>query len=207
MSKFPTENVASLLKALEHPVRAQVLAALGDRTASATDIADAIGVPIAKVRYHLRALAKLGLITSKEAENRRGVREYYWAADTPQLVEDEQQADLTPEQDRQISLYVLRLIFGDATAAVRDDTLVRRPDHFLVRFRPMVDERGWKELVEVYRTAFNGIATVSEQAAERLEKSGSDPIPVNASLLLFDLEMPERAPPTIVPGRPGERES
>jgi DNA-binding transcriptional ArsR family regulator len=205
VSKFPTENVASLLKALEHPVRAQVLAALGDRTASAADIAELTDLPIAKVRYHLRALAKLGLITSKEAEDRRGVREYYWAIDTAQLVDDEQQAQLAPEQHRQISLYVLRLIFGDATAAVRDDTLVRRPDHFLVRFRPMVDERGWRELVKVYRTAFNGIAEVSQQAAKRLEKSGLDPIPVNASLLLFDLEMPERAPPTIVPERSEKR--
>ncbi len=200
MAKFKTESSKPLLEALEHPIRARVLAALGDRSASAADIAAAIEVPVAKVRYHLRALAALGLIVRDEAEERRGVREYYWVVNTPQIVEDEEHMNLTPEQSRQIGFYILRLMFADATAALRWGSFAERKDHVLTRFRPAVDEQGWTELVEIYRKAMAEIVQTSERAADRLHRAGAEPLYVNASLLLFEVQIANRPPPSLLPG-------
>lgn len=190
--------------ALSHPVRAQVLSVLSERKASAAEIAEAIDVPVEKVRYHLRALAKAGMVGWQDAEVRRGAREYYWGTSSRQIVEDAEHAQMSPEQIRAICLHTLRLIFNDATAGLREGAFARRNDHVLTRFRPQVDEAGWEELVTVYRAAIAGIERVSERAAKRLEDSGEEAIPVNASLLLFDLEMPERGVPVVPP--PGVEE-
>jgi DNA-binding MarR family transcriptional regulator len=190
--RYPPEPLEPLLSALVHPIRAQVLALLSERNASAAEIAEATGEPIGKVRYHLRSLAKSGLIGWQEAEDRRGVREYYWGPSSRQILEDEQHSVMSPEEIRLVSLYSLRLMFGDATTGLREGAFVRRNDHCLMRFRPQVDEAGWKELVKVYRSAIAGIERVSERASKRLARSGEIPIPVSASLLLFDLQMPAR---------------
>lgn len=199
MQRLPAEEVRPLLDALAHPVRAQVLAILADRNASATEIAEAIGEPRSKVRYHLRALAKSGLIGCEGAKNRRGAREYYWVSRTRQLIEDDQCAELSDEQIQMVTLYILRLAFSDASAGIREGSFTRRHNHCVTRFRPVVDEQGWKELVKVYRAAIAGIEAVSERASKRLAKSEAEPVPVSASLLLFDLEEPARPLPANVP--------
>lgn len=192
MHRFQPEPIEPLLNALAHPVRTQVLAALSDRQASAAEIAEIIGQPAGKVRYHLRALAKSGLIGWEEAEDRRGVREYYWAVRTRQMIEDEQYQELTTEQIRLMTLFAMRLMFTDATIALRDGAFVRRNDHCMIRFRLPVDERGWKELVEVYRSAMARIERVRERAAGRISKQDEDPVTVSASLMLFDLKDPPK---------------
>lgn len=199
MHKLPPEPIQPLLEALANPIRAQVLAVLTDRSASAAKIAEIIDEPIGKVRYHLRALAKAELIGWEEAKDRRGTREYYWVARTRQMIEDEQYAEMTPEQIRLVSLYDLRLMFGDATAALREGAFSRRADHLLTRHRPEVDEKGWKELVKVFRTAVAGVEKASERASKRLADSGEKPVTVSAMLLLFDLEAPARHVPATIP--------
>jgi DNA-binding transcriptional ArsR family regulator len=190
MLRFQSEPFEPLVKALEHPIRAKILAILGERSASAAEIAKSIGEPAAKVRYHLRALVKSGLIRWDGTKDRRGAREYSWIAKTPWWIAGDQFARMSPEQIRLLTLYGLRLIFGDAAAGLREGAFARRPDHWLIWSRPHVDERGWKELVTIYRDALTGIEEVRERAARRLTESGEDPLPVSASLLLFDLEAP-----------------
>jgi DNA-binding transcriptional ArsR family regulator len=185
-----TEPLEPLLSALAHPTRARVLGVLSDRPASAAEIAEETGTPIARVRYHLRALARAGMIDWAKTEERRGVKEYYWVMKSPQWVEDEQISSLSKEQNQMINLHVLRLIFADAAAGLREEAFARRPDHAVVRYRLLVDEKGWKELVKIVRTALDGIDAVRKRAGQRLSKSGEDPLTVSATLLLFDLESP-----------------
>jgi DNA-binding transcriptional ArsR family regulator len=199
--RFKSEPLEPLLKALANPVRARVLIVLSDRSASAAEIAEIIGQPIGKVRYHLRSLAQSGMIGWEEAEDRRGVREYFWAVRTQQVVEDEQYPEMTVEQIRRLNSFVLRLMFKDASAALREDAVATRTDHALVRFRPQVDERGWNELVKVYRSAIAGIEAVSERASRRLAEAGEDPIHASASMLLFELETPARPLPVRLPSQ------
>lgn len=191
-----TEPIEPFIAALEHPLRSRILTALSERSATASEIAALINEPPAKVRYHLRALAKSGLIGLREATDRRGTRERKWIASTPQVMQDEQIRRLSPEQVRAATFHYLRLLFADATAAVRDGTFDRRPEHCMVRFRPRIDEQGWAELVGIFYRAVAEVTEVTERSSRRLETSGADPVMVGASLLLF--EMADSTPP--IPG-------
>ncbi len=193
---LPPEPIEPLISALEHPVRSRVLALLTDRSASAAEIAEEIDEPASKVRYHLRALAKDGLIGVVETKKRRGTSERRWVSSTPQVIHEEQLLRLSSEQLRISTLFYLRLMFADAARAVREGTFDRRADNCMVRFRPRIDERGWSELVEVFLRAVAETAMVTERSAARLAVSEEDPIMVGASLMLF--EMAESTEP--IPG-------
>lgn len=66
-----------VLRALAHPARFTVLQFLGsDRTATATECAEVCGLTPSAMSYHLRALAKAGLI--EEAPSRGDGRERVW---------------------------------------------------------------------------------------------------------------------------------
>lgn len=196
---FAPEPTEPLVAALEHPMRSRILAVLTDRVASAGDVADAIGEPVSKVRYHIRALAKSGLIGLKEATDRRGAREKRWIARTPQVMHEDQLRRLSPEQVRSAMLYYMRLLFADATAALRAGAFDHRTDNFVVRFRPQVDEQGWNELVAVFYRAMAEIAMVADRSSERLAESDEDPLVIAASLMLFRMAGSASAIPGALP--------
>jgi DNA-binding transcriptional ArsR family regulator len=69
---------ARLVKGLAHPLRIQILRALEDRIASPSEIADEIGAPLGNVSYHVRFLARMGLIELSGTQPRRGAVEHYY---------------------------------------------------------------------------------------------------------------------------------
>jgi DNA-binding transcriptional ArsR family regulator len=91
---------ARLVKGLAHPLRIQILRALEDRIASPSEIADEIGAPLGNVSYHVRFLARMGLIELSGTQPRRGAVEHYYRsagrvgvseetwATVPQIVRD-----------------------------------------------------------------------------------------------------------------------
>jgi len=73
----------ALLKALNHPVRAQALTILTHRIASPREIADQLEQPIGIVSYHVRVLAELGLAEIVEEQPVRGAVEHFFEAVPP----------------------------------------------------------------------------------------------------------------------------
>jgi DNA-binding transcriptional ArsR family regulator len=66
-----------VMRALAHPARLAILQYLTtDRTATATECAEVVGLSPSAISYHLRALAKAGLI--EEAPSRGDGRERVW---------------------------------------------------------------------------------------------------------------------------------
>lgn len=76
------EEVAHLIrdpnraKAYSHPIRIQVLNRLVDGPASPKVLSDEFGAPLGNVSYHVRHLAKLGLIELASTRPRRGAVEH-----------------------------------------------------------------------------------------------------------------------------------
>src|SRR5918997_6731510 len=70
----------SVIKALTHPLRVQILHALEERTASPSELAEEIGAPLGNVSYHVRQLHALGLIKLVKRTPRRGAIEHYYTA-------------------------------------------------------------------------------------------------------------------------------
>jgi DNA-binding transcriptional ArsR family regulator len=70
----------ALLRALNHPVRAQALTILTHRIASPREIADRLDQPLGIVSYHVRVLAELGLAEIVEEQPLRGAVEHFFRA-------------------------------------------------------------------------------------------------------------------------------
>jgi len=70
----------SVIKALTHPLRVQILRALEERVASPSELADEIGAPLGNVSYHVRQLHSLGLIKLVKKTPRRGAIEHHYKA-------------------------------------------------------------------------------------------------------------------------------
>ncbi len=70
---------AAVMRAMSHPARMAIIARLGQgREATATECAEVVGLSPSATSYHLRALAKAGLI--EEAPGRGDGRERVWRA-------------------------------------------------------------------------------------------------------------------------------
>ena len=75
-----------LVKGLAHPLRIHILRVLEDRVASPSEIAEEIDAPLGNVSYHVRFLARVGLIELSSTKPRRGaVEHYYRAVGRPQI--------------------------------------------------------------------------------------------------------------------------
>lgn len=76
------EEIATLVrtpqiaKAYSHPLRAQVLQLLADAPASPKVLSQQLHAPLGNVSYHVRHLAKLGLIELAGTTPRRGAVEH-----------------------------------------------------------------------------------------------------------------------------------
>jgi DNA-binding transcriptional ArsR family regulator len=70
-------NDAALMRALSHPARISIISHLGEGgAATATECAELVGLSPSATSYHLRALAKAGLV--EEAPGRGDGRERVW---------------------------------------------------------------------------------------------------------------------------------
>ncbi|MFL5844307.1 MAG: ArsR/SmtB family transcription factor [Solirubrobacteraceae bacterium] len=76
----PAASDADVLKALNHPVRRQVMSMLDEDVASAKELAGRLGLSIPSVSYHFGILRDLGLIKVVRETPRRGAVERHYKA-------------------------------------------------------------------------------------------------------------------------------
>src|SRR5215211_3459933 len=69
-----------LARALSHPLRLKLLAALNEGVASPNQLANRLGEPLANVSYHVRILLDLDCIELVETAQRRGAIEHFYRA-------------------------------------------------------------------------------------------------------------------------------
>jgi DNA-binding transcriptional ArsR family regulator len=69
-----------LVKGLAHPLRIHILRILQNRTASPSELATELDAPLGNVSYHVRFLARVGLIELSGTQPRRGAVEHYYRA-------------------------------------------------------------------------------------------------------------------------------
>jgi DNA-binding transcriptional ArsR family regulator len=75
---LPPDHV--IAKALGHPIRARVLAALDGREASPTELSRQFDVDLGNIAYHVKGLERDGLLRLVRTEPRRGALEHFYTA-------------------------------------------------------------------------------------------------------------------------------
>jgi DNA-binding transcriptional ArsR family regulator len=138
-------NDPRLVKALAHPLRVSILSALEHRTASPSELAEELGVPLPNLSYHIRMLVQLDLLKLVRTRPRRGAIEHYYKASGPVAVSDQAWGEVPSLVKQSMVSSSLRSIGKqvDAAAAVGgfDDA-----GSVVARTTLKLDEKAFKEL-------------------------------------------------------------
>jgi DNA-binding transcriptional ArsR family regulator len=162
-----------IIKALTHPLRIQILAALDERTASPSELADELKAPLGNVSYHVRQLAALGLIKLVKRTPRRGaIEHHYKAVGRPQITDDAWAGTPATVKDA-----VVGAALGDVGTAVTAAAAAggfSRNDSHLTRTQLKLDDRGFKEIDKELNATLKRIEKVAGDAGKRIAKGGGD---------------------------------
>jgi DNA-binding transcriptional ArsR family regulator len=163
-----------VFKALAHPLRHRLLAAMSEREASPSELAAELGEPLGNVAYHVRMLETLGCIELVRTTPRRGALEHHYRAIVRAVISDEDWEGI-PESARQsISAETLGEIWRDVTAAMRAEKFDRRTDRHLSWTNLSLDEQGWEELNVALGELFERALAIQAESAARLQESGAE---------------------------------
>jgi hypothetical protein len=163
----------NLVRAVAHPLRAQVLGILEERRASPRELADELGAPLGTVAYHVRALAKLRLIKLVKKTPRRGAIEHHYEAVGAARVSDRVWAE-TPAI---VKSAMVRSALEDIARSVNEAAGLGgfdRADAHLTRSRLTLDAQGWEELGDALTKLMAQADRIQEESAERLRHSDHD---------------------------------
>jgi AcrR family transcriptional regulator len=139
--------------------------------------------------HYLEELETAGLIGVIDEREINGQVKRFYGTDLRRLAGNDW-GSMEPPERRRISEQVGHLIKGEWDEAVELGSFDGRLDRHMSRLPLLVDEQGWRELLEVSDRALDASAEVRRQSAERLEKSKEKGLDGRMVQLLF--EMPKR---------------
>jgi DNA-binding transcriptional ArsR family regulator len=180
-----------LVKALAHPIRVRALQLLEGRTLTPKQIAAELDLPLENVSYHVRTLAKFGLIKlERRRMGRRGAVEHlYRTASRPRIT-----ADTWEQLPEFIKEAMMGAILGQvvhlATAALSHEGFTR-PDSHLSRRPVVVDEEGFAEISSVLSKALDEVSAVEDRASKRLRRAHDGEIRATVVAMLFEAAPPD----------------
>jgi DNA-binding transcriptional ArsR family regulator len=172
-----------LAKALAHPLRVQLLAALNEGVASPNELAKQLDEPLTNVSYHVRMLHDLGCIELVETEPRRGALEHYYRAVVRPFFGDRDWKRLPKNARGSISDAVLQLVWDDAAEAIKTGLFDQREDRHLSRSVLVVDEQGWDELHDLLAETLDRALQIQAAGASRASKEGAETFGVNLVMM------------------------
>lgn len=176
----------SVIKALTHPLRVQILSALEQRVASPSELADELDAPLGNVSYHVRQLAGLGLIKLVKKTPRRGAIEHHYKAVGRATMSDDAWAT-TPRVVKEAVVGAALSQLGSAVTSAAEQGGFAKPDVHLTRTELAVDEKGWNDLGKELNNALGRIQKISDDSAKRLAKaSGDGERKATVGLMLFE---------------------
>jgi DNA-binding transcriptional ArsR family regulator len=157
----------SLAKALAHPLRTRILAALEDRTASPSELAAELDEPLGIVSYHVRRLTALGFLKLVKRVPRRGaVEHYYTAVAGPRITSSTWGA--TPSIVKHATVSAALEEIGSRVSAAAGAGGFDQAEAHISRSPVTVDLEGWKELARELDNLLPRIQKIEAASRRRL---------------------------------------
>jgi DNA-binding transcriptional ArsR family regulator len=204
MKDLTNLNNPSLVRALAHPLRHQILGILQERRASPRELSEELGAPLGNVSYHVRILADLKLIKLVKKTPRRGAIEHHYEGVKGTEVTDETWST-TPPIVKQAMVGSTLAEIGRAVNGSAATGGFERPDAHLTRTRLKLDERGWEELADALMHLLERAERIQEQSTERLKRADHQgEMDATMVMMLFET-LPMGAPPAVAPAETQRR--
>lgn len=186
-----TSAVIDLAAIVSHPTRRRCWSALYGRIASPKELADEFGYTTQHVDYHLKYLARLGVVRIVDTRPVRGATEHFYAITQPYNLRQEEVADIGPEASEANLTFIFQLELADAAAGLESGKMVERTDHHVSR-RPLeLDEEGWAAFFEEFEEFGERLDELQAEATARAERD-PDARPIQGMAHLNFFEMPDR---------------
>jgi DNA-binding transcriptional ArsR family regulator len=182
----------TVAKALAHPLRTRILAALEDRTASPSELATELEVPLGVLSYHVRRLTALGFLKLVKRVPRRGAVEHYYTATVRPRITDEAWGSTPAVVKRSTLSAALDQVGSTVTAAAAAGGFDAEESR-LTRAVLNIDEQGWLEVARELEKTAERIREIENESRDRLTAASHDgQKPAAVVMMLF--QSPPNAP-------------
>jgi DNA-binding transcriptional ArsR family regulator len=188
MKPFSHLTDQRVVKALAHPLRVQILGLLEHRTASPSELAAELNVPLGNVSYHVRQLQSFGLIRLVRTTPRRGsIEHHYELVARPDITDHEWESlpDIVKHAMVGAALAPIGRLVQDAAAA---GGFGRREAH-LSRTALTLDDEGWRDAAALLIELCERLGDVERESLERIAETATD-TPPPSTVVLMHFESP-----------------
>lgn len=191
MRPFHDITDPTVAKALAHPLRTRLLTALEGRTASPSELAVELDVPLGVLSYHIRRLTALGFLKLVRRVPRRGAVEHYYTATVrPPVTEAAWEA--TPGIVKQATLSAAIGQIGAQVSAAAQAGGFNAAEARLTRAPIRVDEQGLREVATELEALSKRLEAIEEQSQKRLQRDGEHGTrDAHVVMMLFEAPEPE----------------
>src|SRR3954469_14441769 len=174
-----------IIKALAHPLRAQILIRLGETVLSPNQLAQELDASLGVVSYHVRVLLASDCVELVDTRPVRGAIEHFYRAT--------ERARLDEPQWRQLPAAMRRTLIGQTAADVFDDLgaawgagQLDDPEVHVTRTPLELDQKGWAKLNKLLRTPPDQAAAIHAESAGRIADGKSEAtMPTELAMLHF----------------------
>ena len=163
----------TVAKALAHPLRTRILAALADRTASPSELATELDVPLGVLSYHVRRLTALGFLKLVRRVPRRGAVEHYYTATVRPRLSDAAWG-ATPEIVRDATLSATLTRVGSEVSAAAAGGGFSASEARLSRIPVKLDQQGLLEIAATLDDAADRIEKIESESRGRQARNGAE---------------------------------
>jgi DNA-binding transcriptional ArsR family regulator len=177
-----------MAKAMSHSVRVKALEILNERVASPSDIAEQLGLPVANVAYHVRALLQLGCVEEVDARPKRGAIEHFYRASRLPVVLASDVAEMPPNVRSGLGAELVRVATEDIRMALESGSFQRRADVHMTFQHLTLDEEGWTAAYDVLKDAYDALGKLQEESKARLIDGESGGPRVRTGLTIMHYE-------------------
>lgn len=173
----------SLVKALAHELRVEILAILNERMASPNELAKELNEGLSQVSYHVKVLKDYNCIELVKTEPRRGAVEHYYRASSRAFLTDRDWRELPDTVRVGLSADLFQALVADAVDAMESGTFDERTDRHLSLTPLVLDAQGWEEVRDALDSTLKQVLNAHAESAKRLSKSGEEGLTASVSML------------------------
>lgn len=156
-----------LVSAMRHPTRAHAVTVLNERVANAAEIGRELGRPARHVDYHLKQLAKYGVIEVVRENSREGI---FYRALVRSWYDPESWSQIDSQHQPGITASILASCNADMAAAVQSGTIHHVNNH-ISRTPLLLDPAGYRELVDRLDALLPEVIEVQQRSAAQMARS------------------------------------
>lgn len=175
-----------IARALNHPLRVELLALLNERPAAPVELSKLLDVPLSNVSYHVRVLRDLDCIEEVEKEAVRGSVKTTYRGSTRMFLDDLHWPKLDKATKGSISRFGVQAMLDRAKEAFEADTFDSREDRHLSTTTIYVDAQGWSEISERLADLLHRVIAIETEAADRASDGQDQRFRATVNLLSFE---------------------